>query len=671
MTELGTYRVVEEVEEVPREAAGPAGVRPQDDLYGFVNDEWIGRYVLPAHRTEATMLSLLAEKVQDDVAVVIQAAMRGEAEAGEADPDPAAARQIRDLWTSFMDQDQIERDGTSQYRADLARIAADSDKAQLAATLGRLQASGVAGIADVTVVHDPRRAGRNVLAFAVGSLGLPAPSMYTDDRQSGLRGDYLEHVASHLCRVGQTPDVAAASARTVLSLDTDFAGRLQAAELSDDSGVPTTVAELAGRNRGFAWAVWLSAFGEVPDTAAVQIRHPALPSVLEDWWSAHDLESLRTWVGWRYLHEMAPFGPRAMFLDNFRFYGQQLNGFTTPRPRSLRAMSLVETFLGDAVGERYVARYLPAGTVDGVRRLVGRLVTSYRRHLESADWMHESTRGSALRKLDRMTFEIGGPRTPSSYQGFDVDSSDLLGNVKRGRSWQTAQALARLDRPVDRSAWQVHPHQVTAYYRNSLNHVVIPAAILQDPLYSADGALAITFARLGSVIAHEMSHAFDSLGSHYDELGRLRDWWTSQDRAEFARRAALLVGQYDGFESADCPGRQVDGRRTLAENIADVVGLGVAQAAYADVLAETEPAGGASGAHDAEMRRFLRNWASMWRSRQTPRWAAQQLANDRHAPARFRCNGVVGHLVAFYPAFGVTPDDELYLPPERRFSLWS
>ncbi|WP_328304667.1 M13 family metallopeptidase (plasmid) [Streptomyces sp. NBC_00435] len=634
-------------------------VRPQDDFYQFVNGHWTDTYVLPAHRAEATTLTLLSDRAEADAEAVILRAAGGTAQ------DPTS-RRIADLYASFMDEDRIEELGAAgAFAADLETVRAAADPTELAAVLGRLQAQGVGGAVDFTVAVDTAEADGYVLVLSQAGLGLPAAA-YAEGQGGETRGRYLGHLAVMWAHAG-LPEPAG-SAAGVLAMETGLAAR-HAPQRPGAQPRPLslTAAELAGRAGGFPWGAWLAGLGGVPDGATVRMRQPGFLDELDAWWTGHSLDELKRWVCWRYVHEMVPFGPRQVFADNFAFYGQLLNGFTEPRPRRIRAVSFVETFLGDAVGERYVAEHLAPGTVEAATELVRALTDAYRRRLERAGWMSGATREAALRKLDGMVFEIGHPRAAAAAgpAGADpgFDPADLVGNVKRGRARHIAGELVRLGGPVDRSEWKIHPHQVTAYYRHGLNQVVVPAGLLQPPVFDPAGDPARNFAVLGAIIGHEMSHAFDNRGSRYDGQGRLRDWWAPADRAEFTRRTALLVAQYDGYEPAALPGRRVSGARTVGENMADIAGVTVALDAYG------AHAGGVLDT--ARTRVFLLHWATMWRARTTPARLAERLASPRHPhpPAEFRCNGVLGHLDAFYEAFDVRPGDALFLAPASRFSL--
>ncbi|MGW1889933.1 M13-type metalloendopeptidase [Streptomyces sp. NPDC002004] len=642
--------------DLPDDVELDLSVRPQDDFYRHVNGRWTHAHVLPAHGAEATTLTLLADKVQDDVEQVVH-------RAAQRPDESATSRRIADLYASFMDEDRIERRGAAgAFAADLAAVHSAPDREALARVMGRLQAQGVGGAMDVSVAVDTARADGYVLTLSQAGLGLPSAAFYRREGGEELLAQYTGHIRTMLTHAGLPG--ADRAAGDVLRLETGLAGRHAVPRPGTRTPVRAlacTVAELAARDGGFPWAAWLRGLGDVPDGAAVRLRQADFAEALDDWWQRLGLDELKLWLSWRYVHEMVPFGPRRVFADNFAFYGRTLNGFTEPRPRRMRVISFVETFLGDAVAERYLAGHLAPGTVEAARELVDALVAAYRERLERADWMAPSTRDAALRKLDDMVFEIGHPADPTGGdEDLRVDPADLLGNVKRGRARHTARELARLGTPVDRSEWKIHPHQVTAYYRHGLNQVVIPAGLLQPPVFDPAGDPARNFAVLGAIVGHEMAHAFDSRGSRYDGRGRLRDWWAPEDRAEFTRRTRLLVTQYDGYEPEGCPGRRVSGARTVGENMADIAGVTVAHAAFAARTGAADP---------ARTRRFFVHWATMWRAKTTPARMAERLASDRHAPAEFRCNGVLGHVGAFHDAFDVRPGDGLFLDPAARFAL--
>ncbi|GGT42688.1 M13-type metalloendopeptidase [Streptomyces chromofuscus] len=616
-------------------------VRPQDDFYRYTAGRWTDGFVLPGHRAEATMLSLLAEQVQDEVAAMIS-----------SPGQDADGCRIADLYTSFMDERRIEELGASALTGDLEQIRRAPDRQALARVLGRLQAQGITGAVDLRVAADTRG---YLLELSPSGLGLPSALLYREARSERLRERYFVHVATMLSLAG-LPDAETAASR-VLRAETALSGGHAPPDSTSRAAArtcPATAAELAGRNHGFAWSAWLEELGQVPGAARVRLRPNGFLPALEHWWATTSLDSLRLWLAWRYVHEMAPFGSRRVFTEHFNFYWRDLTGARWPWPRRLRATAFVQTAAGDLVGERYLRAHLDPHTRARAADLVTRMAGTYRDSLKQAGWMRPDTRRAAVALLDSMRFEIGGPSGATDPVPLVTDPGDLIGNVKRGRARQLARQLSRLVGPLDHSEWRVLPQAVTAYYRHGLNQVVVPAGLLRPPVFTAGGDPARDHAVLGSIVCHEMSHAL------------VRAWRTGADHAEFDRRTAPLVVQYDRYAPEGSHGRRVSGARTLDENIADITGLAVAQAAFADHLT----ACGTTGAErQHQMRRFFLLWATMWRGKRTPERTRERLENDPHAPPQFRCNGVLGHIPAFYEAFGVREGDGMHIRQADRFSL--
>ncbi|MEW2313666.1 M13 family metallopeptidase [Streptomyces bauhiniae] len=650
-------------------------VRPQDDFHAHVNGRWLRAFRLPGHRAEATLLSLLAEKVQDDVVAVIRDSTPTQTAGTEG-----AGRQIADLYASFMDEAGIAERGPAALTTLLDTIRAVTGRTALARLMGRLQREGVGGPVEATVDADTTGMRGYLLTLTQSGLALPGgPAAYLDPGHAPLREQYAAHVQAVMELAGQ-PEPGEA-ARTAVGVESalaaahtrpDASGRIRADALVTTAAhltttVPGADADAdAGDGGGFPWGAFLDGLGDIPPAARLQIRPGPYQPALDAWWNAHSLEELKLWLVWLQVHEAAPFAPAALFAENFRFYGQVLTGSRTSRPRWMRATSFVQTVLGDEVGERYLGRHLAPGTLKAAADLVDALRTAYRTCLEQAGWMGESTREAALEKLDALRVELGHPRDTAGRGPLHTDPADLLGNVRRGRARSFDRQLGRLDGPVDRGEWKVAPQAVTAYYRHGLNQVVVPAALLQPPLFDAGGDMTRNFALLGSVICHEMSHAFDSRGSAYDGEGRLREWWSQEDRTEYTRRTALLIDHYDRYVPDGLDGEHVSGARTAGENIADITGLTVAHTAFAAHLAASPLD---QREREVQTRRFFALWATMWRVKRTEGRMRERLAHDRHAPPQVRCNAVLGHVPAFYRAFGVTETDSMFIPPEARFTL--
>ena len=355
--------------------------------------------------------------------------------------------------------------------------------------------------------------------------------------------------------------------------------------------------------------------------------------------------------------------------EDFAFYGRLLSGTEEIRDRWKRAVSLVESLMGDAVGKLYVERHFPPDAKARMDELVANLREAYRVSINDLEWMTPPTREKALAKLDKFTPKIGYPAKWRDYSKLVVERDDLYGNYRRGHEVSSDRELAKLGGPVDRDEWFMTPQTVNAYYNPGMNEIVFPAAILQPPFFDAEADDAANYGGIGAVIGHEIGHGFDDQGAKYDGDGNLVDWWTDEDRAEFGARTKALIEQYEEYTPrALGDGHHVNGAFTVGENIGDLGGLSIALLAYRLSLKgkEAPVIDGLTG----EQRVFF-GWAQVWRTKSRDAEAIRRLAIDPHSPPEFRCNGVIRNLDAFYDAFEVGESDGLYLDPQRRVRIWN
>lgn len=379
---------------------------------------------------------------------------------------------------------------------------------------------------------------------------------------------------------------------------------------------------------------------------------------------------------------------------HFDFYGKVLSGTTQMRDRWKRAVSLVNGISGEEVGQEYVRRHFPQSSKDRMEELVGNLIEAYRVSISASDWLGDETKVKALAKLDRFSPKIGYTDKWRDYSALRVrEDAGLVGNVRQANLYESGYQFGKAGKPVDKDEWLMNPQTVNAYYEPTLNVIVFPAAILQPPFFDPEADDAANYGGIGAVIGHEIGHGFDDQGSKYDGDGRLNDWWTPQDRANFEERTKALIEQYNGFvpqqlveKYADNPDKapHVNGALTIGENIGDLGGVNIAIKAYAlalqdkagkdidtstlamDEALEQAPAmDGYSG-----LQRFFLSYASIWRTKNRDQLAEQYLQIDPHSPAEFRTNGIARNVDKFYDAFTVQTSDGMWLNPADRVHIW-
>jgi putative endopeptidase len=646
-------------------------VRPQDDLYRHVNGRWMDQHVIPADRAMDGTFRALHDQAEEQVRDII-ADLGAQAEDGDAS---GAGAKVGAVFASFMDTAAIEGAGLAPLRTDLALVAEATTQAELTGALGALQRTGAGGAVGFWVDNDADDPERYVVYVTQSGLGLPDEAYYRDAQHAAVLAAYRPHVARMLglAQVA-TGDEADRLAGLVVDLETRLAAGHWDAVKDRDADLtynPTTLAALADSAPGFDWHAWALALGAPAGSLdQLVVREPSFAQAFAQAWADEPLETWQAWLAYHVVTARAPYLPDEVVAANFDFYGRTLTGAQELRDRWKRGVSLVQGVLGEAVGEVYVARHFPPTHKERMDELVAHLVEAYRESITGLDWMGAETRTAALAKLDAFTPKVGYPVRWRDYAALQVDAADLLGNVRRANAFELDHELGKIGRPLDRDEWFMTPQTVNAYYNPGMNEIVFPAAILQPPFFDAEADDAVNFGAIGAVIGHEMGHGFDDQGSKYDGAGRLQEWWTPADRAEFERRTAALVAQYDAFSPAQLGGsHHVDGALTIGENIGDLGGLSIALRAYRIALGRPLDDAPVIDGLTGVQRLFL-GWAQAWRTKGRDEEIIRRLATDPHAPDEFRCNGVVRNVPEFYAAFDVQPGDALYLEPERRVSIW-
>ena len=636
-------------------------IRPQDDLFGYVNGTWLETAEIPADRSSWGPFVKLADQSEERVRAIIEDAAAGRI-AGEN------GQKIGDLYASFMDEERVEQLGTQPIAGMLTAVAKIGDVKELFSFLGNLERLGGGGLFGSFVDTDDRNSDRYLLNVLQGGLGLPDESYYREDKFAEIREAYLAHMTRMFRLVDR--DDAEQAARTVLDVETRLAqGHWERAETRDviKTYNLTSYDELAKLAPNVEWTAWREGLGASETVVAETIvRQPSYLGHLSAALEELSIEQWRDWLAARVVRRAAPYLSSAFVEENFDFYGRTLSGTPELRARWKRGVALVEGAIGEAVGEEYVARHFPPSSKAMMDDLVANLTEAYRRNIEALDWMGEDTKARAFEKLETFNPKIGYPKKWRDYSTLEVSPDDLMANVEAAAAFETDRQLNKIGSPVDRDEWFMLPQTVNAYYNPGTNEICFPAGILQKPFFDPDADPAENYGGIGAVIGHEIGHGFDDQGSQYDGLGNLNEWWTEADRAAFKEKSDKLIEQYNGFEPRDLPGEHVNGALTVGENIGDLGGLTIAHKAYLISLGD-EPLPERDGLTGSQ--RVFLNWAHVWRTKRRKEQAQQFLTIDPHSPAEFRAN-IVRNLDEFHEAFDTRPGDGLWLDPEDRVRIW-
>lgn len=634
--------------------------RPQDNFFRHVNGGWLQQASIPKDQARWGAYFDLREQTRKKVRNVIQGA-------AQAQPERGTPRQkVGDLYASVVDTTRRDRLGLAPLRDELQRIDATETRAELVRLMGRFQRLPAEAPLRVSVGPDEKNPDRYAASLDQDGLGLPQPDYYQKDRFADRRTAYQDHIAE-VFTLAEMPNPDA-SAQRAFTLEKRLASIQLSYEEARDARAsynPHSWAELTEKASGIDWDTFTEVTN-LADTDTVIVGQPNYVDGLSDLIREQSLRAWRDYFRWQLLRGFSSSLSTSFAQAHFEFFQGRLRGAEARPPLWKRAVTTTNSSLGGLVGRLYVEEHFSAEKKRKIERVVENLRRAFHKEIETLDWMSDSTKGAAHRKLRKMTAHVAYPDQWQDFSDLRVDPDDLVGNVARAAHFEYERQIDRLGQPVNQKLWtRAIPQEVNGYIDNRRNLITVTAGILQPPFFQADAAPAVNYGGIGAVIGHEISHAFDSEGRKYDHDGRLRDWWTEADAKRYRARSEALVEQFNQYVPGDSV--HVDGELTLPENIADLAGVSAAHRAYRLSLDDGKAPviDGLSGDQ-----RFYMSWAQVWRMKIRPPALRQMLQRNPHSPPRYRVNGIVPHLASFHEAFDAQPGDGMYRPPEKRIEIW-
>jgi putative endopeptidase len=637
-------------------SARDLAVRPGSSFFDHANGSWYKSAEIAPDQPLVGMGLYLHNLTQAQLRSVIEDSARG--------AQTETARKVGGLYASFLDEVRLEQLDAAPLQASLERVKAVNTPAEVArqmgATHGRFGASAFA----FGVIPDLKGPKVYTAVLGLGGMGLPDRDYYLTDQFKTQREAYRAHIARTLGLSGWVD--AEKAAADILAFETRIAEaswtKTEQRDL-EKAYMPMTLAQLKAHAPGFDWDAFVGGLGVKGLDRIIVSQNTAVPKVAK-MIAETPLATYRAWQAFHTADQAAPYLSKR-FVDNKFEFTRALSGQQQLKPRWQRGVSLVDSTLGEALGQEYVRRHFPASSKKMMEELVGNLQAAMRARITRAAWMAPQTRAAALKKLDMQRVKVGYPDKWRDYDALKIDPADLYGNVERAGAFHYRFSLDRLGQPMDREEWAMTPQTVNAYFNPLGNEIVFPAAMLQGPMFDPKADAAVNYGAIGAVIGHEISHGFDDQGRRFDGAGTLTDWWQPQDSARFTAEAAKLAAQYDAYEGA--PGMKVNGKLTLGENIGDQGGVRIALDAYhASLKGKKAPVlDGLTGDQ-----RFFLAWAQGWRNKVRPEMMKMIVVSDVHSPYRWRVDGTLRNIDEWYAAFNVKPGDALYLPPEQRVRVW-
>ncbi|MES2756846.1 MAG: M13 family metallopeptidase [Pseudomonadota bacterium] len=651
-------------------AAAPAAqanlaLLPGDDFFTFANREWLDKTEIPADRSSWGAFAAIAEDTNQRIVKMFDTI--------NADKKASAeARKVAAFYSTYMNEAAIEAKGAAPLKPMLAKIDAIKDKAALTQALGASLRADVDPLNNTNfftenlfglwVAQGLTDPSRNMPYLLQGGLGMPDRAYYLTDspRMAELRTRYQQHIAAMLKLAGYADSDARAA--KVFALEMEIAKSHATREDSADvqKGNNTwTLRDFASKAPGIDWPAFFKSAGLAGQSKFI-VWHPGAVKGEAALVASADLSSWKDYLAFHQINHFAPHLSKAFVDQRFAFYGKALSGTPEQSARWKRALGATNVALDQSVGKVYVERNFAAEDKARVRQMVTNIIAAFSKRVDKLDWMAPATRAQAQEKLKTLYVGVAYPDRWDSYAGLNVVAGDAFGNVVRAEQFHTAQALAKLNKKVDKTEWSMPPQLVNAVNMPLQNAIVFPAAILQPPFYDPKASDATNYGAIGAVIGHEISHSFDDQGAQFDAQGRLRDWWTKEDKEYFKKASEKLAAQYSAYKPF--PDLAVNGNLTLSENLSDLAGLSAAYDAYRATLAgKPVPA-------DADKAFFL-GFAHSERSKMREAYLRRIIMTDGHAPSQYRA-ATVRNVDAWYKAFNVQPGQKLYLAPAERVRVW-
>lgn len=638
-------------------------VRPQDDFYNFVNGGWAKTASIPADKATWGSFHILREKTDENCLLILDNLLK------EQFPQGSEGQKIKDLYQSFIDWNKRNAEGLKPIQANLAKIDAITTLADLQKYLEEATLRGENPICSWGVYADMKDSNMNTVYLGSFNIGM-GRDYYQKESESNTEAlaKYQEYVTD-IFKILKD-EKASEKAKKQVDFERSIAKLMLTNEEDRDPNLsynPQTMDELGKLVKNVNLPQFLKNVGV--NTDKVIISEIRLYKAYDTFVNQENLPLLKDYLKYQLVSENASNLNEELDKLSFEFYNKYLQGQQEQRPMNKRALSVINSLLGEAFGKLYVEKYFPQKAKEEMVILVDYLKKSFTQHIHDLTWMSPETKEKALAKLNKFTVKVGYPDKWEDYSKLVINSASettYYQNLEHVNQWWYQKNLSEVGKAVDKTKWGMSPQTVNAYYNPLYNEIVFPAAILQPPFFNFHADPAVNFGGIGAVIGHEMTHGFDDSGAEFDGDGNLQNWWTASDKENFQNVNKALAEQFNKYEPVK--GVFVNGIFTSGENIADLGGVNIAFDALQMYLKDK---GNIEKIDNfTQNQRFFISWGTVWRTLSTEKYLTNQVKTDPHTPGYFRSFGPLVNIDAWYEAFDVKEGDKLYKKPEERIKIW-
>ncbi|MDR1373305.1 MAG: M13 family metallopeptidase [Dysgonamonadaceae bacterium] len=634
-----------------------------DDFYQYANGGWMASHPLKPEYSRFGTFDELGEQSVEQVKNLITDLSPSQNKQG------SVAQKIGDLYALAMDSDRLNSDGIAPLLPFLQQIATINSKEEITETLAEMFRNGASPFFVYYIYADDMNSSINILHVNQGGYKMGDRDYYLleDEHSKMLRTKYVEMLEKLFSLSGFTETETKAASEAVMTIETRLAKVASSREALRDPIAnyhKISLEELEKLSPEISWKKLFKALNGLQNLNVGQLAPIAEVSKIITETSLNDL---KYYLSWNVISSAVSFLSDEFSAASFEYYGKALSGKEVQRERWKRAVATIDGSLGEAVGQIYVEKYFPPSSKEKMLTLVKNLQTALAERIKNLEWMGDSTKTKALEKLAAFHIKIGYPDKWRDYGNLSINKEySYLENIVASIQFDYDYMVSKFDKPVDKDEWLMNPQTVNAYYNPATNEICFPAAILQPPFFNPEADDASNYGAIGVVIGHEMTHGFDDQGRKFDKDGNLNEWWTEEDAKRFNERAQVLVDFFNNIIVIDSV--HANGQFTLGENIADQSGLQVSWQAYQNTLKGKEIPKKNDGFTDAQ--HFFLAYATVWAGNIRDAEILHRTKMDPHSLGRWRVNGALPQIDAWYDAFGITEENKMYIPKEKRVAIW-
>jgi len=637
---------------------------PCEDFYQYAIGNWQKNNPVPETEGRWGSFNILNEANNLKLKAIIEEASASNGKKG------TPKQQVGDFYTAAFDSTNADKLGITPINDLLKKIDAVKDAQSLVETMAFLKVKGSGSIFSYYVYIDAKNSTQNTFYLSQGGLGLPDRDYYfpADDRGKNILAEYEKHIEATFKLAKESEEVAKANAKTIVSLESDLA-KVSMTKVERRNPIATynkmTVDELQKLTPVFDWKALFSS-AQINGVNELVVGQPNFFKALNQIIKKYTIGQWKAYLKWHLLNDFSPYLSSDFEQQNFAFYSTTLRGVKEMKPRWKRALENSNNFVGEQIGKLFVEKHFPEEQKKRVLGYIHNIGEVFKERVAKLEWMSDSTKTKALDKLSKFTYKIGYPDKWKDLSSIEIVKDNFVQNMMNVRSFEYAEMMGKLSKPVDKTEWGMTPQTINAYYNPTMNEIVFPAAILQPPFFNPDADDAVNYGGIGGVIGHEFSHGFDDQGSQFDGDGNLKNWWSDEDRKNFDHLTGKLVDQFNGFHVVD--DTYVNGQLTLGENIADLAGITLSYYALLksyEGKAEPKPIDGFT-----YKQRFFLGWAQVWASNIKDEEAVRLANVDPHSPTKYRVLGPLTNLVEFDEAFGCKPGTKMVAVDSFRVKIW-